>query len=424
MANSQLRILFSDLVPAGSSVAIGILERNSGALAISTVETFINGPRPSSGLVSLDGIETVTFLVRAFGNAYREDFLSHPSIKDVYWNAGLIVFLLEEGYDFGVVSVPNGVTYEIINDGTPVEPGEPTPTPPTNDYELILVTQETDLASPCYSYLNRFQTTNPTVEVQVAGKRIATNVGTNFTLINPRDLSFSYTLWDADGNRVVYSGLNIPSLKNEDLDIKISLTVTGADIVLSTPHNGLLLGLEYAIDGAVWQSSGIFKGLSVGTYLAIVRDKYGCTQQRNFTIEQRDILSVEIEKLQNESLHELNVGKHLNLFNKQRTMKLGFIVNQDPSSVKIFKHIAMTLNTEYAVKGICIKTSLKQERLVNKCHPVYRIREGMHSVPLKNVDDWDDLRGSWSYVEIEIESIDDQKVDLFSVIMYIRKSII
>lgn len=132
----------------------------------------------------------------------------------------------------------------------------------------------------------------------------------------------------------------------------------------------------------------------------------------------------EVVKIQSESLHELNVGKYLNLFSKQKTMKLGFIVNKDPSSIKIFKHIQMNLSTEYSIKNIYVETSNKQQRNINKSHPVYRVREGIHSVPLKNVDDWDDLRGSWAYIEIEIESIDNQKVDLFAVTMYLRKSII
>lgn len=132
----------------------------------------------------------------------------------------------------------------------------------------------------------------------------------------------------------------------------------------------------------------------------------------------------DIEKIESSSLHELNVGKHLNLFNKQKTMKIGFIVNSEPSSIKIFKHLQAILNTCYPIKKICVKTSTDQERMVLGNHPIYRIRESMHSVPLKNPNDWADLRGSWSYVELEIESINNSKVDLFSVIMHLRKSII
>lgn len=133
---------------------------------------------------------------------------------------------------------------------------------------------------------------------------------------------------------------------------------------------------------------------------------------------------VEVQKIQSESLHELNVGKYLNLFNKQKTMKIGFVVNSEPNSIKIFKHLQMVLNTNYSIKNICIQTSNDQERIIPGTHIIYKIREGMHSVPLKNPNDFDDLRGSWAYVEIEIDSINNSKVDLFSVIMHLRKSII
>lgn len=135
-------------------------------------------------------------------------------------------------------------------------------------------------------------------------------------------------------------------------------------------------------------------------------------------------MSVQIEKIQSESLHELNVGKYLNLFDQQKSMKIGFVCNMVPNDVKIFKHIQMVLNIKYAIKKITVTTSNKQSRIILGNHLVYRIREGMHSVPLKNQNDFDDLRGSWSYIEIEIESPTDKKIDLFSVIMYIRKSII
>lgn len=84
----------------------------------------------------------------------------------------------------------------------------------------------------------------------------------------------------------------------------------------------------------------------------------------------------------------------------------------------------MILSIDYAIKNVSVTTSLKQERFIPGSHMTYRIREGMHSVPLKNPRDWDDLRGTWAYIELEIESINNSKVDLFSVIMHLRKSTI
>ena len=135
-------------------------------------------------------------------------------------------------------------------------------------------------------------------------------------------------------------------------------------------------------------------------------------------------MALTIKKTNSKSLRELNVGKYLNLFDKQKTMKLGFVVNSQPEIVRIFKHIQMNLNTDYAVKQVYVKTSLEQERFIYGDHITYKIREGLHSVPLKNPIDWEDLRGTWAYIEIEIESINNKKIDLFAVNSFLRKSFI
>jgi hypothetical protein len=135
-------------------------------------------------------------------------------------------------------------------------------------------------------------------------------------------------------------------------------------------------------------------------------------------------MAIEVERIQSESLHELNKGHYLNLFGKQHTMKIGFIVNDNPQKVKIFKSIQLILNTKYKVKNVGVETSFDQTRNIDGRHPAYRITEGMHVVPLKNPRDFDDLRGNWAYIEIEIESIDNSKVDLFAVNTFLRLSTI
>ena len=72
-------------------------------------------------------------------------------------------------------------------------------------------------------------------------------------------------------------------------------------------------------------------------------------------------MAVDINIQRSDSLHELNIGEYLNLFGTQEKLKIGFIVNKDPSSVKIFKHLQMSLNLKYSIDNIYVKTSLDQE---------------------------------------------------------------
>lgn len=121
-------------------------------------------------------------------------------------------------------------------------------------------------------------------------------------------------------------------------------------------------------------------------------------------------------------LHALNKGPILNLFNEQKTIKLGIIVNPEAQKVKIYPHWSGVINIDYPIKSIEIKTSLDQLRTVLGSHSRYKIREEIHSVPLKNKMDWDDLRGKWMYLEIEIESIDNKKIDIYSFVNFVRNS--
>ena len=235
-----------------------------------------------------------------------------------------------------------------------------------------------------------------------------------------RGTTITHTGKDINGTSVEYVITTPGLLLNSDFALQIENRTLDAKITVI--HNSDL-GVQFKIDSGDWQTSNIFYIPLGATYTLYIQDQYGCEISEVFIVNDF-VLNVPttIQKKYCGSLHELNKGKYLNLFGKQHTMKLGFVCNAKPQTIKIFKHIQMVLNTEYSVKNVNVKTASKQERFIPGDHMVYRIREGMHSVPLKNPSDWDDLRAGWSYIELEIESINNTKVDLFSVIMHLRKS--
>lgn len=134
----------------------------------------------------------------------------------------------------------------------------------------------------------------------------------------------------------------------------------------------------------------------------------------------------------NNFLHQLNKGYNLRLFSEDKSMKIGVVINPEPQSVKIFKHWAGIINIERKVDNLSIVTSLGQERVITNDHNFYKIREGRHSVPLKNPTDWDDLRGEWMYIEAEISNGGGRftqndpdfkkKINIFSFINFVRNS--
>lgn len=123
-----------------------------------------------------------------------------------------------------------------------------------------------------------------------------------------------------------------------------------------------------------------------------------------------------------DSLHQFNIGDYLKLYQDDKSMKIRVTININPETVKIFKHWAGIINIKYPIEKLTIKTNLGQERVIEGTHYWYKIREGRHSVPLKNEMDWEDLRGEWATIEAEIKSVDNKKIDVFSFINFVRHS--
>ncbi len=73
--------------------------------------------------------------------------------------------------------------------------------------------------------------------------------------------------------------------------ITIELEITRSDA--NTPSGGVTItatggngGFTYSLDGGAGQASNTFSDLAVGSYTLVVEDREGCTQQRNFDIEE------------------------------------------------------------------------------------------------------------------------------------------
>lgn len=125
------------------------------------------------------------------------------------------------------------------------------------------------------------------------------------------------------------------------------------------------------------------------------------------------------------SLSQLNEGPYLNFFGTQKTMFIKVVVNKYLNINKILKATAIFLNINYGIKSITLTDSKGNVRTVLPTHPVYKIREGKHSVPFLNSADTSFLRDKVATVEYEFDAINGEtnnKISVYSVINYIRKS--
>ena len=127
------------------------------------------------------------------------------------------------------------------------------------------------------------------------------------------------------------------------------------------------------------------------------------------------------------SLHNLNNGTTLFMFDEQKCMKIGVTTYLPEEKIAIFTAWAAKINVRYRFKRMVLKTSTNQARVISGEHHRYQVRESLHSVPLKNRYDTSDLRGQWCYVEVEFEHNPaakqiNQRIDVFNFANFVRES--
>lgn len=138
------------------------------------------------------------------------------------------------------------------------------------------------------------------------------------------------------------------------------------------------------------------------------------------------IRTVVEDEMLSEDLHELNNGDILNFFGEQVDMILGFYINADIDKVFQYKQLGIITNLDYPIKSAFCKSNLGYDRTVLGTHNWYKIREGIHTVPMINeLEDPEqcvDVRGNWVYIEITAGSLNKNKVDILSVLNDLRFS--
>jgi hypothetical protein len=136
------------------------------------------------------------------------------------------------------------------------------------------------------------------------------------------------------------------------------------------------------------------------------------------TVIGNDILSAD--------LHQLNEGDILNFFGVQTDMILGLYVNADIDKVFQYKQWGIITNIDYPVTSVFGKSNLGYDRTILGTHNWYKIREGIHTVPMinetNNFHEVSDVRGNWVYIEMTVESLNKNKVDILAVLNDIRYS--
>ena len=127
-----------------------------------------------------------------------------------------------------------------------------------------------------------------------------------------------------------------------------------------------------------------------------------------------------------EDLHQLNEGDILNFFGVDTKLILGLKISAEIEKVFQYKQWGIITNLDYPVECIFANSNLGYDRTIKGTHNWYKIREGVHTVPMINetndIFDVSDIRGNWVYIEMTVESLKKNKVDILAVLNDLRYS--
>lgn len=130
------------------------------------------------------------------------------------------------------------------------------------------------------------------------------------------------------------------------------------------------------------------------------------------------------------SLHQLNTGIPLKFFGSNKKMVISFVSALGIDIVTIFKHISFITGNDTTIEKIELETKAGLKRTILATHLRYRVREGIHSVPLLNywtdgisADELKDLRSEYVKVTVTFPFTGNTQ-KIVSSTLDVRKSLI
>jgi hypothetical protein len=151
-------------------------------------------------------------------------------------------------------------------------------------FSISSITFSQTASNPCTN-IDMTVTTNELATKVLEPVLIDPNTNNPFTITVLRSQIFGLKLENATGD-IINELVETPHLLNaSNFTLQINNSPNGATVIVdNTNSDGL--NLEYSLDNSTWQTSNIFSGLVQGNYDLYVRDQYGCSFTKDFTINE------------------------------------------------------------------------------------------------------------------------------------------
>lgn len=279
MANSKIVITFTREAVAGDVTTVkrrDILDPLNFAIQS---ESWISYRRPSNGYISAPtgsngtiGANTAYLFAYYFNldyNGYGIYAIQNPDQNNTNQVEILCTTAQFEFYDFvGGTLATAVITNHVLT-----------------TFTLVSATKQTSVASPEFKYGLRIVTTEPVVRYYVNQSLAYEGAfGTDFVIDLARGVPNDVRLQDANyENIVITPSLYLDFLSANNISIKVTQSITGATVT-ATVNYAQTLTLQYSLDGVTWQTSNVFTGQATGEYTMYVKDNYGSTKTKLYTV--------------------------------------------------------------------------------------------------------------------------------------------
>ncbi len=151
-------------------------------------------------------------------------------------------------------------------------------------FSISSITFSQAASNPC-SNIDMTVTTNELATKVLEPVLIDPNTNNPFTITVLRSQIFGLKLENATGDTINELVETPPLLNASNFTLQINNSPNGATVVVEN-INSDGLNLEYSLDNSTWQTSNLFSGLVQGDYNLYVRDQYGCSFTKDFTINE------------------------------------------------------------------------------------------------------------------------------------------
>jgi hypothetical protein len=151
-------------------------------------------------------------------------------------------------------------------------------------FSISSITYSQSSSNPC-SNIDMIVTTNELATKVLEPELIDPNTNNPFTITVLRSQTVGLKLENATGY-IINELIDTPPILNvSNFTLQINNSPNGATVIVnSTNSDGL--NLEYSLDNSTWQTSNVFNGLAQGDYILYVKDQYGCSFTKDFTINE------------------------------------------------------------------------------------------------------------------------------------------